>query len=226
MWVVPVQKIYNVITKIKRNRIQEQNTIEEVQYTTVGSRTDDSNSHERAKEDELNKKREVVLGVRVNCSYKDTKVKRSGLESGSGSGSGSGSSSGFHGRGRPPRAPRGRGRGRSRGRSSLSSIIDPSPCSTFPYTDAFSTFIYLFIENWKNIIGDRNCGYRVVADFVFSNERGTLVIGLLIEQQHFIQLQMNYRCPIPSYMCNEFITIVIESVRGQRVIMKGLPIGT
>ncbi|KAI5668620.1 hypothetical protein M9H77_18473 [Catharanthus roseus] len=58
------------------------------------------------------------------------------------------------------RAPRGRGRGRSRARSSLSSVIDPSPCSTFPYTDAFPTFINPFIENWKNVIGDGNCEVR------------------------------------------------------------------
>ncbi|KAI5683545.1 hypothetical protein M9H77_04773 [Catharanthus roseus] len=82
--------------------------------------------------------------------------KSSGSDSGSSSGSGSGS--GSRGRRRPPRASRGRGRGRgrSRGRSSLSSIIDPTPCSIFPYTDAFPTFIYPFIENWKNVIGDGN----------------------------------------------------------------------
>ncbi|KAI5668514.1 hypothetical protein M9H77_18367 [Catharanthus roseus] len=67
--------------------------------------------------------------------------------SGSGSGLGSGSGSSSRGRGRPPRAPRGKGRGCSRGRSSLSSVIDPSPCSTFPYTDIFPTFIYPFMEN-------------------------------------------------------------------------------
>ncbi|KAI5667449.1 hypothetical protein M9H77_17302 [Catharanthus roseus] len=66
-------------------------------------------------------------------------------------------SSGFGscGRGRPPRAPRGRGRGRNSRRSSLSSVIDPSPCSTFPYTDAFSCFVYPFIENRKNVNAER-----------------------------------------------------------------------
>ncbi|KAI5677557.1 hypothetical protein M9H77_08507 [Catharanthus roseus] len=70
----------------------------------------------------------------------------------------------------------------------------------------------------KNVIGDENCGYRVVAEFVFGDEHqwpelgsmivlplysysdrlgGTLVIGLLTEQQHFIQLQMHDGCPIP-----------------------------
>ncbi|KAI5664745.1 hypothetical protein M9H77_24068 [Catharanthus roseus] len=94
--------------------------------------------------------------------------------SGSGSGSSFGSrlrlGSGSHGRGRQPRAPRGRGRGRARGRSSLSSVINSSPCSTFPYTNTSLAFIYPFISNWKNVIDDGNCGYRVVADFVFGDE--------------------------------------------------------
>ncbi|KAI5680960.1 hypothetical protein M9H77_02187 [Catharanthus roseus] len=70
----------------------------------------------------------------------------------------------------------------------------------------------------ENVIGDGNYGYRVVTDFVFGDEHqwpelgsttllplysysdcpgGTLVIGLLIEQQHFIQLQIHDGCPIP-----------------------------
>ncbi|KAI5654904.1 hypothetical protein M9H77_32091 [Catharanthus roseus] len=83
---------------------------------------------------------------------------------------GSGSGSGSRGKGRPPRAPRERGRGHDRGRSNLSAVKHASPCSTFPYTNAFPTFIYPFISNWKNVIGDGNCGYRVVADFVFGDE--------------------------------------------------------
>ncbi|KAI5659681.1 hypothetical protein M9H77_28474 [Catharanthus roseus] len=95
-----------------------------------------------------------------------------GKSSGSGSGSGSGYGSGSCGRGRPPRAPRGRGMGRgcSSGRSSLSSVIDLSTPSTFSFFDAFIGFVYPFIENWKNVIGDGNCGYQVVADFVFIDE--------------------------------------------------------
>ncbi|KAI5649321.1 hypothetical protein M9H77_35326 [Catharanthus roseus] len=69
------------------------------------------------------------------------------ISSGSGSRPGSDSGSGSHGRGRPPRAPRGKGTGCRCGQSSLSSVIDPSPCSTFCYTNAFPTFIYPFIEN-------------------------------------------------------------------------------
>ncbi|KAI5662418.1 hypothetical protein M9H77_21741 [Catharanthus roseus] len=71
------------------------------------------------------------------------------------------SGSGSRGRGRPPRAPRCRGRGRSSGRSSLSSVIDPSPCSTFPDIETFPSFVCPFIENWKNVNGDGNCGYQV-----------------------------------------------------------------
>ncbi|KAI5680629.1 hypothetical protein M9H77_01856 [Catharanthus roseus] len=62
------------------------------------------------------------------------------------------------------------GRGRDRGRSNLSAVKHASPCSTFPYTNAFPAFIYPFISNWKSVIGDGNCGYRVVVDFVFSDE--------------------------------------------------------
>ncbi|KAI5674184.1 hypothetical protein M9H77_14548 [Catharanthus roseus] len=86
------------------------------------------------------------------------------------SGSSSDSGSGSRRRGRLPRAPRGRGRGRSSGRSSLSYVIDPSPYSTFSYIDAFPSFVYLFIQNWKNLNGGGNYGYRVVADFVFGDE--------------------------------------------------------
>ncbi|KAI5666586.1 hypothetical protein M9H77_16439 [Catharanthus roseus] len=64
----------------------------------------------------------------------------SGFYSGSGSGSGLGSGSSSRGRGRTPRAPTGRGRGRSHDRSSLSSVVDPSPSSTFPYKKRFPCF--------------------------------------------------------------------------------------
>ncbi|KAI5658321.1 hypothetical protein M9H77_27114 [Catharanthus roseus] len=174
--------------------------------------------------------------------------KSSGFVSGSGTGSGSRS----RGRGRLPRAPRKRGSGRDRGRSSLSAMRHASPCSTFSYTNAFLAFIYPFISNSKNVIGERNCGYRVVTNFVFGDEHqwpepvngpasyahwfktpdslyiiasafnlcviliaqlssttvlplysyldrpeGTLIIGLLTEERHFIQLQLNDMCLIP-----------------------------
>ncbi|KAI5682863.1 hypothetical protein M9H77_04091 [Catharanthus roseus] len=72
---------------------------------------------------------------------------------GSGSGYGSGSGSDSRGRGKPPRARR-----------------DASPCSTFPYIEAFPSFVHPFIENWKNVNGDGNCGYQVVANFIFGDE--------------------------------------------------------
>ncbi|KAI5681065.1 hypothetical protein M9H77_02292 [Catharanthus roseus] len=113
----------------------------------------------------------------------------SGSVSGSGTGSGSlpGSSSrsGSCGRGRPPRAPRERDRGHDRGRSNLSAVKHASPCSTFPYTNAFPAFIYPFISSWKNVIGDGNCGYRVVANFGFGDEH------------QWPELQLNDMCLIP-----------------------------
>ncbi|KAI5657993.1 hypothetical protein M9H77_26786 [Catharanthus roseus] len=99
-----------------------------------------------------------------------TSVSGSGSGTGSGSLPGSGSGLGSRGRGRLPRAPKERGRGRDRGRSSLSAVIHASPCSTFPYTNALPAFIYPFIGNWKNVIGDVNCSYLVVAYFLFGDE--------------------------------------------------------
>ncbi|KAI5656920.1 hypothetical protein M9H77_25713 [Catharanthus roseus] len=78
-------------------------------------------------------------------------------DSGSRSGSGSGSSSNPspRGRGRPPRSGRGRDRRSSSGRSSLSSVVSPdSPPVPFPFNNAFSGFMYQFIQNWKNVVGD------------------------------------------------------------------------
>ncbi|KAI5668492.1 hypothetical protein M9H77_18345 [Catharanthus roseus] len=123
--------------------------------------------------------------------------KSSGFVSGSGTGSGSlpgsGSGSGFRGRGRSARAPRERGRGRYRGRSSLSAVKHASPCSTFPYTNAFPAFIYPFISNWKNVIGDENCGYRVVADFLFGDEHQWPEVRrrILCELEHSTNLYVN-----------------------------------
>ncbi|KAI5667406.1 hypothetical protein M9H77_17259 [Catharanthus roseus] len=93
----------------------------------------------------------------------------SGSRSGSGSGSGSNPSS--RGRGRPPRSGRGRGRGRSSGRSSLSSVVNlDSPSVSFPFNNAFRRFMYGFIQNWKNVVGDGNCEFRVVSNFLFGDE--------------------------------------------------------
>ncbi|KAI5673980.1 hypothetical protein M9H77_14344 [Catharanthus roseus] len=132
-------------------------------------------------------------GMTLTSPPEIQKSSGSGSCSSSGSGLGSGSGSGSRGRGRPPRAPRGRGRGRSRGRSSLSSIVDPSPCSTFPYTNVFPAFIYPFIENWKKVIGDGNYGYRVVADYVFGNEHQWLEIHrrMLYELEHATNIYLS-----------------------------------
>ncbi|KAI5663523.1 hypothetical protein M9H77_22846 [Catharanthus roseus] len=98
-----------------------------------------------------------------------------GKSSGSGSGSSSDSSSGFNpsprGRGRPPRNGRGRGRGPSNGRSSLSSVVSPNSLPVpFPFNNAFPGFMYQFIQNWRNVVRDGNCGFRVVSNFLFGDE--------------------------------------------------------
>ncbi|KAI5654229.1 hypothetical protein M9H77_31416 [Catharanthus roseus] len=89
----------------------------------------------------------------------------------SGSDSGSGSNPSPRGRSRPSRSGRSRGRGRSSGRSSLSTVVSPdSPPVPFPFKNAFPGFMYQFIQNWKNVVGDGNCGFRVVSNFLFRDE--------------------------------------------------------
>ncbi|KAI5648501.1 hypothetical protein M9H77_34506 [Catharanthus roseus] len=134
---------------------------------------------------------EHVSIAHQNIQKSSISVSGSGTESGSLPGSGSGS--GSRGRGRPPRAPRERGRGRDRGRSNLSAVKHASPCSTFPYTNAFPAFIYPFISNWRNVIGDGNCGYRVVADFVFGDEHQWPEVHrqMLYELEHSTNLYVN-----------------------------------
>ncbi|KAI5650031.1 hypothetical protein M9H77_36036 [Catharanthus roseus] len=82
---------------------------------------------------------------------------------------------------------------RDLGRSNLSAAKHASPCSTFPYTNSFPAFIYPFISNWKNVIGDGNCGYRVVADFVFSDEHQWPEVRreMLYELEHSTNLYVN-----------------------------------
>ncbi|KAI5650614.1 hypothetical protein M9H77_36619 [Catharanthus roseus] len=72
-------------------------------------------------------------------------------------GSGSGYGPSPRGRGRPPRSSRGRGRGHA-------------PSTPFPSNNAFLGFIYEFILNWNNVVGDGNCGFRVVSNFLFWDE--------------------------------------------------------
>ncbi|KAI5652407.1 hypothetical protein M9H77_29594 [Catharanthus roseus] len=142
-------------------------------------------------------KRDKSYWEHVSIAHrKIRKSSGSGLASGSGSDSGSGSIS--RGRGRPPRVPRGRGRGCSSGRSSLSSVVNTCIPVTFPYIDTFSRFIYEFIHNWKNVVGDGIGSTTVVP--LYSNSHspsGTLFIGYLSEQLHFIQLQLWDGCPLP-----------------------------
>ncbi|KAI5665011.1 hypothetical protein M9H77_24334 [Catharanthus roseus] len=86
-------------------------------------------------------------------------------------GSRSGSNPSPRGRGRPSHSGRSRGRGRSSGRSSLSTVISPdSPPVPFPFKNTFLGFMYQFIQNWKNVVGDGNCDFRVVSNFLFGDE--------------------------------------------------------
>ncbi|KAI5650131.1 hypothetical protein M9H77_36136 [Catharanthus roseus] len=124
--------------------------------------------------------------------------KSSGSGSSFGSGSSSGSGLGSRRRVRPPRAPRGRGRGRSSRQSSLFSIIDPSPYSTFPYTDAFPcfifelehtrTFTFHYLDQWSGFMSLYIGSMTILPLYLYSDRtRGTRVIGHLTEQQHFIK---------------------------------------
>ncbi|KAI5676693.1 hypothetical protein M9H77_07643 [Catharanthus roseus] len=81
------------------------------------------------------------------------------------------------GRGRPSDSGRGRDRGRNSGRSSLSFVVNPdSPSKPFPFNNVFPDFMYVFIQNWKNMEGGGNCGFRVVAKFLFGDENQWLEI--------------------------------------------------
>ncbi|KAI5674558.1 hypothetical protein M9H77_14922 [Catharanthus roseus] len=90
---------------------------------------------------------------------------------GKSSSSGSGSNPSPRGRGRAPRGGRSRGRGHSSGRSNLSTIVSPdSPPVPFSSKNAFPEFTYQFIRNWKNVVGDGNCGFRVLSNFLFRDQ--------------------------------------------------------
>ncbi|KAI5656511.1 hypothetical protein M9H77_25304 [Catharanthus roseus] len=70
-----------------------------------------------------------------------------------------------------PRSGRGSGRGHSSGRSNFSSLVSPdSPPVPFPLNNVFPGFMYQFIQNWKNVVGDGNRGFRVVSNFLFGDE--------------------------------------------------------
>ncbi|KAI5657451.1 hypothetical protein M9H77_26244 [Catharanthus roseus] len=130
--------------------------------------------------------------------------KSSGSGSGLGSSSTSGSGSNSRGRDRLPRVPRGRDRGRSSGRSSFSSVVNPCTPVRFPYIDALPVFVYESIHSWKNVIGDGNCGFRVVVNFLFGDENHwpevrrrmtfDLQLHLNMYAQLFGSLERVYRC--------------------------------
>ncbi|KAI5649072.1 hypothetical protein M9H77_35077 [Catharanthus roseus] len=125
--------------------------------------------------------------------------KSSGSRSDSRSSSSLGSGPSIRGRGRPPCSGRGRGRGRNSGRSSLSFVINPDdPSMPFPFRGVFPWFVYEFIQNWKNMVGDGNWSTTVLP--LYSNVdciAGTLCIGFISDQKHFIQLHMLDGCPLP-----------------------------
>ncbi|KAI5666570.1 hypothetical protein M9H77_16423 [Catharanthus roseus] len=130
----------------------------------------------------------------------------SGYGSSSGSGSSSASGSGSRRRGRPPRAPRERGRGRARrqtkrvyelvhrtqwqqdGPAPLEHWLE-TPDSLYIIENAFNLCVVLIPQ-----LGSMT----VLPVYSYSDCPGsTLVIGLLTEHQHFIQLQIHDECPIP-----------------------------
>ncbi|KAI5648069.1 hypothetical protein M9H77_34074 [Catharanthus roseus] len=110
-----------------------------------------------------------ITGPISNVREEDRKSSGSGF--GSGSGLRSGSNPSPRGRGRPSRSDKSRDRGRSSSRSSLSIVVSPdSPPVPFPFKNAFPEFMCQFIQNWKNVVGDGNCRFRVVSNFLFGDE--------------------------------------------------------
>ncbi|KAI5654461.1 hypothetical protein M9H77_31648 [Catharanthus roseus] len=74
--------------------------------------------------------------------------------------------------------------------------------------------IYLLPNiNWKNVIGDRNFGYRVVADFVFGDEhqwpeRNVLMRSFIGYIGHkFIQFVCDTNCTTWFYDCVTFVFV-------------------
>ncbi|KAI5654836.1 hypothetical protein M9H77_32023 [Catharanthus roseus] len=137
-----LKKIMNELKKA-RQMVEEPGTVVNPPETAVTKGLRKMNSTERDKS---------------HWEYVSIAHRKIGKSSGSGSGSGSGSDSSSNpsrGRGRPPRSGRGRGRGRSSGRSSLSTVVSPdSPSVPFLFNNAFPVFMYQFIQNWKNVVGN------------------------------------------------------------------------
>ncbi|KAI5647998.1 hypothetical protein M9H77_34003 [Catharanthus roseus] len=134
-------------------------------------------------------RRKTNFTKRDKSHWEYVSIARKKIEKSSGSGSGSNPSP--RGRGRPPRSSRSRRRGRSSGRSSLSIVISPdSPPVPFPFKNAFPGFTYQFIQNWKNVAGDGNCGFRVVSNFLFGDENHWIEIRrrMIFDLRHYMRV--------------------------------------
>ncbi|KAI5663720.1 hypothetical protein M9H77_23043 [Catharanthus roseus] len=95
------------------------------------------------------------------------------------------------------------GRGRSSRRSSLSTVASPdSPPVLFRFKNVFPGFTYQFIQNWKNVAGDGNCGFRVVSNFLFGDENHWVEIRrrMIFDLRHHMLSQSTTALPLVSNM--------------------------
>ncbi|KAI5666401.1 hypothetical protein M9H77_16254 [Catharanthus roseus] len=161
--VVSSQKIYNVVAKIKRNRMQGRNTVEEVLRLSAekdyiifyrnGEDSDVLSNIVVAHPTSIAMIRTWPYVLIMDMTYKTNKKigKSSGSGSGFGSGSGSGSNPSPRERGRPPRSGRSRGRGCSSGRSSLSTVLNLDlPPVPFPFKNTFQGIVSNFLFGDEN----------------------------------------------------------------------------
>ncbi|KAI5664923.1 hypothetical protein M9H77_24246 [Catharanthus roseus] len=119
---------------------------------------------------------------------------------GKSSGSGSGSNPSPRGRGRPPRSGRSRGRGRSSGRSSLSTI---------------------------NVVGDGNCSFRVVSNFLFGDENHWVEIRIRMNYDLRHRMHSTTVLPLVSNMDGPSETIfigLIEELQHFIQLVDGCPL--
>ncbi|KAI5676973.1 hypothetical protein M9H77_07923 [Catharanthus roseus] len=144
----------------------------------------------------VTKRRRKIYSTKRDKSYwEQVSIAHRKIGKSSGSGSGSESSSGSGSgpspcvRGRLSHSGRGRSRGHSSERSNLSFIVNSnSPSMPFPFRNVFPGFVYEFIQDWKNVVGDGNWSTTVLP--LYSNmdcTAGTLCIGFISDQHHFIQ---------------------------------------